>query len=287
MENWAAESYNLTAVPLEERHTAANIAKWPEAAKLDVPPEKIKAVKLHDSGDNVVAGVNVFFLFFFPEKQGRAWARRAGHSLKAAARWLVEHFEKVGRTRRNGTYDSVSRLMAQKWAPVTAALSDPAVTPRGKHYLELEPEQRNVIEQLRPAPGALSSPKEQRCFRLGRSRLRLRFYSWCKALKKGPRSPAFETAPVQACQTHASEQITARWQGLFLYIPALGNLNSGLLRKPRRSKARFKPWHSAEERPGTDCRHRHSRRRHSNTGEKCYIAAHPTNAGTIGLRRQR
>lgn len=74
MENWPAESYNLTAVPLEDRHTAANIAKWPEAAKLDIPPEKIKAVKLHDSGANVVEGVNVF-----PEKQGRAWARCAGH----------------------------------------------------------------------------------------------------------------------------------------------------------------------------------------------------------------
>lgn len=78
MENWAAESCNLTAVPLEERHAAANIAKWLEAAKLDISPEKIKAVKLHVNSANVVAGVNVFF--FFPEKQGRAWARRAGHS---------------------------------------------------------------------------------------------------------------------------------------------------------------------------------------------------------------
>lgn len=69
MENWAAESYNLTAVPLEERHTAANIAKWPEAAKLDIPPEKIKAVKLHDSGANVVAGLNVFFFFFFQKSK--------------------------------------------------------------------------------------------------------------------------------------------------------------------------------------------------------------------------
>lgn len=66
-------------MPLEERHTAANIAKWPEAAKLDIPPEKIKAVKLHDSGANVIAGVNVFCLFF-SEKQGWAWTRRAGHS---------------------------------------------------------------------------------------------------------------------------------------------------------------------------------------------------------------
>lgn len=158
VENWAAESCNLTAVPLEERHTAANIAKWLEAAKLDIPPEKIKAVKLHVNGANVVAGVNVFFPRKARTGMGETCRSQSSY-LKAAARRLVEHFKQselacteLGRTRWNGTYDSVSRLMVQKWVPFTAALSDPAVTPRGEHYPELEPEQWNVIEQLRQAP---------------------------------------------------------------------------------------------------------------------------------------
>lgn len=96
VENWAAESYNLTAVPLEERHTAANIAKWPEAAKLDIPPEKIKAVKLHDSGANVVAGVNGVFWGGVSRKARTGMSemcRSQSSYLKAAARRLVERFK--------------------------------------------------------------------------------------------------------------------------------------------------------------------------------------------------
>lgn len=83
MENWAAESYNLTAVPLEERHTAANIAKWPEAAKLDIPPEKIKAVKC-----------KCFGFFSRKARTGMGKTCRSQSSyLKAAARRLVERFK--------------------------------------------------------------------------------------------------------------------------------------------------------------------------------------------------
>lgn len=41
----------------------------------------------------------------------------------------------------------LSRLLVQRW-PVTATLSDPAVTQRGKHYLDLKPEHWNMIEEL-------------------------------------------------------------------------------------------------------------------------------------------
>lgn len=50
-------------------------------------------------------------------------------------------------TRWNSTYQMLSRLLEQRW-PVTARLSDPAVTQRGKHYLDLKPEQWNLIEEL-------------------------------------------------------------------------------------------------------------------------------------------
>lgn len=45
-EDWEIESHSLTMMPFEERHEAANIAQWLEdvIAKLDIPPEKIKAV---------------------------------------------------------------------------------------------------------------------------------------------------------------------------------------------------------------------------------------------------
>ena len=43
-------------MPLEERHTAANIADWLEEAtsKCNIPFEKVKAF-VHDNGANVVA----------------------------------------------------------------------------------------------------------------------------------------------------------------------------------------------------------------------------------------
>ncbi|KAM7399172.1 hypothetical protein PAMP_018459 [Pampus punctatissimus] len=90
-------------MPLEERHTAANIVEWTEEviAKFIIPPEKIKAV-VHDNGANVVAAKIL---------HGRATVKCAGHTLNlvvqnllksqqaiskcvAAARSLVEHFKK-------------------------------------------------------------------------------------------------------------------------------------------------------------------------------------------------
>ena len=41
----------------------------------------------------------------------------------------------------------VGRLLEQRW-PVTATLSDPEVTPRGKHYFDLKPEQWVLLEEL-------------------------------------------------------------------------------------------------------------------------------------------
>ncbi|KAL7857474.1 hypothetical protein SRHO_G00163730 [Serrasalmus rhombeus] len=58
--NWKMVSHCLTTMPLEERHTAANIAQWIEEVitKFDIPAEKIKAV-VHDNGANVVAASKI------------------------------------------------------------------------------------------------------------------------------------------------------------------------------------------------------------------------------------
>lgn len=41
----------------------------------------------------------------------------------------------------------IERLLEQYW-PVTATLSDPEVTPRGKHYFDLKPDQWAQLEEL-------------------------------------------------------------------------------------------------------------------------------------------
>ncbi|CAJ1065719.1 E3 SUMO-protein ligase ZBED1-like [Xyrichtys novacula] len=256
-EDWEVKSHSLTTMHLEERHTAANIAEWLEdvIAKFDIPPKKIKAV-VHDNGANIVAAVKIL-----TEKHGWASVRCAGHTINlvvqsalknnpaiskcvAAARSLVEHFKKselactklknkqqqMGTpehmlvqdvsTRWNSTFYMLSRLLEQRW-PVTAALSDPAVTPRGKHYLDLKPEQWNMIEELSQA---LKPFETASVFLSGQEYVTLSALpQLVLSLKKSIQSLAFETSVVQSYQTHATEQITERWQGLSVFQPESPN----------------------------------------------------------------
>jgi len=55
-------------------------------------------------------------------------------------------------TRWNSTFHMIERLLEQRW-PVTATLSDPEVTPRGKHYFDLKPEQWELLEELKQGLG--------------------------------------------------------------------------------------------------------------------------------------
>uniref|UniRef100_A0A8C1VWD7 HAT C-terminal dimerisation domain-containing protein n=1 Tax=Cyprinus carpio TaxID=7962 RepID=A0A8C1VWD7_CYPCA len=257
-EDWEMLSHCLTTMPLEERHTAANIAKWIEdvIAKFDIPPEKIKAV-VHDNGANVVAAAKIL--------QGRhGWAsvRCAGHTLNlvvqsslkihqaiskcvASVRCLVEHFKKselactklkekqkqMGTetymlvqdvcTRWNSTYQILSRLLKQRW-PVTATLSDPAVTQRAKHYLDLKPEQWSLIEELCQV---LEPFEAATVFLTGQQYITLSALpQLVHNLKITVQSPNPETAPVRSFQAHATEQITARWQGLTEFTPESPNI---------------------------------------------------------------
>ncbi|XP_032446924.1 zinc finger BED domain-containing protein 1-like [Xiphophorus hellerii] len=275
-EDWKMKSHTLTTMPLEERHTAANIAEWLEEviAKFDVPPEKVRAV-IHDNGANIVAAVKIL-----AEKHKWASVRCAGHTLNlvvqnalksnqsiskcvAAARCLVEHFKKselactklkdkqqqMGTashmliqdvsTRWNSTFHMLCRLLEQRW-PITAALSDPALTPRGKHYLDLKPEQWNIIEEISKA---LQPFEEATVFLSGQDYVTLSALpQLVQSLKKSIQTQVFETAPAQSYQAEVMAQITTRWEGLFMCQPQSSNtvvLTAAL--DPRFKKLKFLP----------------------------------------------
>lgn len=77
-EGWQMKTLNLATMPLEERHTAANIMTWMEELieKFNILPTKIKAV-VHDNGSNMVAAMRML-----EEKHGRASVRCTGHTLQ-------------------------------------------------------------------------------------------------------------------------------------------------------------------------------------------------------------
>ncbi|KAK9969860.1 hypothetical protein ABG768_028001 [Culter alburnus] len=113
----------------------------------------------------------------------------------------------------------LSRLLEQRW-PVTAALSDRAVTLRGKHHY-LRPEQWNLIEELfqalEPFDGAMVFLSGQQYVTLSA------LPQLVQSLKKSIQSSAFETAPVKSYQAHVIEQITTRWQELSVFQPESPN----------------------------------------------------------------
>ncbi|XP_063754006.1 E3 SUMO-protein ligase ZBED1-like [Eleginops maclovinus] len=107
-ENWELTSFSLTTMPLEERHTAENIASWVEmvADKFDFSLRDNVLAIVHDNAANVVAALRIL-----EEKHGVASHRCAGHTLQlvvnhalknnpmidrtlGAARCLVKHFKK-------------------------------------------------------------------------------------------------------------------------------------------------------------------------------------------------
>lgn len=111
----------------------------------------------------------------------------------------------------------LSRRLEQRW-PVTAALSDPAVNPRGKHhYLDLKPEQWNICEELTQVLGPFEGATE---FLSGEQYVTLSALpQLVQNLKKSTLTAELETAPVKAFQASAAEQITERWQGLYEFSP--------------------------------------------------------------------
>lgn len=246
-QDWELTSYSLTTMPLEERHTAENIAGWVEnaAEKFGFSLSDVLAV-VHDNAANVVAALRIL-----EGKYGVASHRCAGHTLQlvvnhalkkdpqinktlGAARCLVEHFRRSELASRklkdkqkqwgtaehkliqdvavrwNSSYYMVSRLLEQRW-PVTATLSDPEVTQRGKHYLDLKSDQWTILEELEQV---LKPFEQATVFLSGEAYVTVSALSpLVKGLQRATQKTSFESAPVNSFQTDASQEIASRWEG--------------------------------------------------------------------------
>nr|XP_055029935.1 E3 SUMO-protein ligase ZBED1-like [Misgurnus anguillicaudatus] len=243
-EDWEMKSLSLTTMPLEERHTAANIADWLEetTAKFEIPIVKVKAV-VHDNGPNVVAAARIL-------RERHGCLVEYFKKSELACTKLKEKQQQMGNpplmliqdvsTPWNSTYHMLSRLLEQRW-PVTAALSDLAVNPRGKHhYLDLKPKQWHISEELTQVLGPFEGATE---FFSGEQYVNLSALpQLVQNLKKSTLTAEPETGPVKAFQASAAQQITERWQGLYEFLPNSPNpvLLAAAL-DPRFRKLKFLP----------------------------------------------
>ncbi|KAM8843639.1 E3 SUMO-protein ligase ZBED1-like [Synchiropus picturatus] len=250
-EDWSMQSYSLSTTLLEDGHTAEIIAEWLESvvASFDISPDKINAV-VHDNSANVVAAVKIL-----SDKHGWTSVACAGHTLNlvvecatsdnqtmttcvAAARGLVRHFrvselassklkdkqQKMGTPHQalvsdqsscwNSTYLMLARLLEQRW-PLTAALSDLAVAPKGRPDLDLKPEQWAILEEfcqaVEPFDGATVILRGHEYVTLSA------IPHLVHSLSKSIQSLSFDTSAVQLFQTQVMEQISIRWHELSVF----------------------------------------------------------------------
>ncbi|XP_076849046.1 E3 SUMO-protein ligase ZBED1-like isoform X2 [Brachyhypopomus gauderio] len=246
-QDWELTSYSLTTMPLEERHTAENIAGWVEktAEKFGFSLSDVLAI-VHDNAANVVAALRIL-----EEKYGVASHRCAGHTFQlvinhalkkdpqinktlGAARCLVEHFrrselassklkqkQKLWGTadhkliqdvpiRWNSSYYMVSRLLEQRW-PLTATLSDPEVTQRNKHYLDLKGDQWTLLEELEQV---LKPFEQATVFLSGDTYVTASALPpLVKGLLKSTQKTSFTSGSVNSFQTTAAQEMASRWEG--------------------------------------------------------------------------
>ncbi|KAI7799915.1 putative zinc finger BED domain-containing protein 1-like [Triplophysa rosa] len=215
------KTLTLATMPLDERHTGANIATWLEEVVAKFNISKHNWVSVRCAGHTLQLIVN-------SSLKDTSISKALG-----AARTLVEHFKRSElantklkekqhqmntpehkliqdvSTRWNSTYFMVERLLEQRW-PITATLSDPEVTPRGKHYFDLKPDQWSLLEELTQGLQPFQCATE---FLSGQEYATL---SCLPQLAKGlqrsvQQSLRFETAPGKAFLTNASKELTERW----------------------------------------------------------------------------
>ncbi|ROI69368.1 hypothetical protein DPX16_14308 [Anabarilius grahami] len=195
-------------MPLEDRHTAENIANWVEKAaeKFEISMANVIVV-VHDNAANVVAALRIL-----EEKHGISSLRCAGHTLQLVVNHALRD-PQISKTLRaakwNSTLHMIRRLLEQRW-PVTATLSDPDVTPRGKRFLDLKHDQWSLLEEveqvLRPFECAT-------VFLSGESYVTASALPpLVKGLQKSIQSTIFETAAVKAFQSVAAQEMTSRWE---------------------------------------------------------------------------
>lgn len=244
--DWQMKTLNLATMYLEERHTAQNIMTWLEEVidKFNISPTKIKAV-VHDNGANMVAAMRLL-----EQKHGWASVRCAGHTLQlvinhalkdttisraiSASRSIVDYFRRselahtklVAKqkqmnspehsmiqdvsTRWNSTFYMIERLLEQRW-PVTATLSDPEITAKGKKYLDLKAEQWVLLEELVPL----------RPFECATVYLSGQEYATAsclpqvvKGLQRSMQQCSFETSSGKAFLSSAKHEVAEKWGNL-------------------------------------------------------------------------
>uniref|UniRef100_A0A669DR08 Uncharacterized protein n=1 Tax=Oreochromis niloticus TaxID=8128 RepID=A0A669DR08_ORENI len=234
-DNWDLLSFNSATLPVEERHTAENLASWVEkvAERFHISLHNVLAI-VHDNAGNIVAALHIL-----KEKFGVVSYRCAGHTLQlvvnhalkdpkidkalSAARGLVKHIRKsepastklkqkqkqMGTAehkliqdvavRWNSSYYMIERLLEQRW-PVVATLSDPEVTQRGKQYLDLKNDQWILLDELKEVLSGQSYVTVSVLPPL------------LKGLLKSTQSKSFDSAAVNSFQNCAEEEILYRWQ---------------------------------------------------------------------------
>nr|XP_061819122.1 E3 SUMO-protein ligase ZBED1-like [Nerophis lumbriciformis] len=243
-DEWELTSINLTTMPLNEKHTAENIASWIEDVvnKFEINIKLVQVI-VHDNAANVVAALRVL-----EERHGVSSLRCVGHTLQlvvnhalkdnhisralGAARSLVEHFRKSELSsaklkvkqkqmgspdhsliqdvsvRWNSSFYMISRLLEQRW-PITATLSDPEVTQRGKHFLDLKADQWSLLEELEQV---LKPFECATVYLSGESYVTVSAVPLLvKGLRKATQT-AFENASIKCFQVTAAHEITSRWE---------------------------------------------------------------------------
>ena len=122
--------------------------------------------------------------------------------------------------RWNSSYYMISRLLEQRW-PVTATLSDPEVTQRAKHFLDLKAEQWSLLEELEQA---LKPFECATVYLSGGSYVTLSSLpALIKGLMKSTQNAAFDNTHVQGFQAAAAIEISKRWEVEMSYKDAATN----------------------------------------------------------------
>ncbi|ROL55248.1 Zinc finger BED domain-containing protein 1 [Anabarilius grahami] len=143
-EDWEMLSHCLTTTPLEERHTAANIAEWIEdvTAKFDIPPENIKAV-VHDNGANVVAAAKIL-----QERHRWASVRDAGHTLNLVVQSSLKIHQAISKCVAALVHKLKNNIQSPdlETAPVRSfqAHAKEQITARLQGLMEFTPESPNI-----------------------------------------------------------------------------------------------------------------------------------------------
>ncbi|KAK1900776.1 putative AC transposase [Dissostichus eleginoides] len=164
-DDWELNSFCLTTMPLEERHTGTNIAAWIEQAveRFEIPLSKVVAV-VHDNGSNVVLAANIL-----QEKHGGENYVTVS-ALPPLVRGLLKSTHTVYDTAPVQAFQAAaSEETTARWSrEVTITDDDPskqiiaaALDPRFRKLKFLTPEERFSVQNKVQALALQSSRNEE------------------------------------------------------------------------------------------------------------------------------